>query len=178
MLIAEAEAFVREQIIPRWPRWKRNGVVVSDFVRQLKKLDSETALEAIIRCKETSTTFTWPNLSEFRKHISAVIKENHTPTTHEEGYSKWIDCYALNDDTGKYVLLCQPSALSEEGLKAGFAHYLLHWDLDPTDYRLNPQIAERTEKIRAIVAGGGKIISDFGNVLPEYNPEVIDDIPF
>lgn len=179
MLIAEAEAFVREQIIPRWPRWKRSGVEVSDFIRQLKKLDSDTALEAIIRTKEQGKTYTWPDLVEFRKQISLVIKENHTFTTQQDKPCKWVDCYALDEETGKYILLCQSSALSEEGLKAGFALYLKHWGFEPTDYtfflgdenyrtffdrrhealsRLSPKIATRVAAMQEV---GG-----------------VDDIPF
>jgi hypothetical protein len=134
MLDIEAQAFVREQIIPRWPRWKRSGVGVSDFIRQLKKIDTTTAEEAIIRTKENSKTYTWPVLSEFRQYIAEVIRENHTPSQNTE--PKWVECYALETDTGKSIELCVPAGLSEEGMKAEFARHLERYDLNPTDFTL------------------------------------------
>jgi hypothetical protein len=169
MLEVEAQAFVREQIIPRWPRWKRSGVGVSDFIRQLKKIDTTTAEEAIIRTKENSKTYTWPVLSEFRQYIAEVIRENHTPSQNTE--PKWVECYALETDTGKSIELCVPAGLSEEGMKAEFARHLERYDLNPTDFTLyigqenfdkffndryeakcfiNPSIKEKTAQIATI----------------------------
>ena len=178
MLEIEAQTFVREQIIPRWPRWRRSGVEVSDFVRQLKRLESETALEAIIRTKETSTTYTWPVLSEFRKHIATVIRETKTfeneTTEKSDPLDKYISCYALNMGNGKYIEFLSSSG-SVDGAKVDFASYLIRHDVVPTDYtlyigqenfdeffhtkhdvlcRLDPAIARRVEKLQALSETG------------------------
>lgn len=133
MLDTDADQFIREQIIPRWPKWKTSGVVCGDFKRQLKKIDSDTALEAIIRAKETSKTITYPVLAEFRSKISEVIRDKKVHTTKPNPMDKYIACYALNEGTGKYLELLAETS-SNEGAAVITANYLRKYGYDPTEY--------------------------------------------
>lgn len=201
MLIAEAQTFVREQIITRWPRWKRSGVEVSDFVRQLKKIDTDTALEAIIRCKETSKTITYPVLAEFRTKIAEVIREEKKDTPHtNRAIDEYMECYALDEETGKYRELMIKTESVDEA-KVRFAKDIEYYGGVATDYTfyigestfsafsqrrwevrkgLFPEIEERAKKLQEIVDGGGKIIPVIGKKVeaPPFDPDFDDGIPF
>jgi hypothetical protein len=88
---------------------------------------------------------------------------------------------------------------SPEGAQTQFAAYLAEYGKNPTDYvfyigiesfdrffhdryeihcKQNPKIAESTERLRKIVDGGGKIIPAFENILPEYDKDFDDGVPF
>jgi hypothetical protein len=171
MLKVEAEQFFREQIKTRWPRWRCSGAEVSDFLRQIVKLETPIALEAVIRTKENATTYTWPQLAEFRKYIREVSREKSDPTedTSTPIEEKYISCYALNTDTGRNIEFMSKSS-SPEGAMADFALYLKRFDKEPTDYqfyighenfdkffhdrhavfcRQNPRILEHTKKLQS-----------------------------
>jgi hypothetical protein len=189
VLSVEADQFIKEHIMGRWPRWNPTNIERSDWRRILSRVDSETAEEAIIRTKEDSKTIMWPVLYEFKRKLGVVIgefKKQQKDTTPSDPLKGWTPCYALNMDNGKWQEVMAPEG-HPDGCRVAVAEYLRKWDMDPTDYiiyignenfqefsktrheivcRLNPKIAEHTKRLRENHEKSMRL------------KEIIEDLPF